>query len=45
MESVVRVYLAAADAYALYVDENLMLFEVFSLGGCHFFKLDVLWGY
>lgn len=33
MESVIRVYLAAADAYALYVDENLMLFEVFSLGG------------
>ena len=45
MESVVRVDLAAADANALDVGEDLVFLKVFCLGCCHFFELNVLRGY
>lgn len=42
VETVVRVYLTAADADALDVDEHLMGCQVSCLGFCYFLKLDTL---
>lgn len=45
VQTVIGMNLAAADAYTLYIDENLMWLKVFSFWGFHFLEFDVFGGY